>query len=240
MPIGYLSLVAVLLASGVVVVLIRSHRLESELKRYKNQVSSLQKRICTERKCYCISSQTKNILDQTSSLRQSALKYLEARCERDSTLTASSYVYDNDSFTNNVQAIKKCYSTIEKTNNIDILCEQKRIADSLYEWFAQSTERNNAFYYLFSHDIEEEIKRFGSHFNNMICRMTRLCFINYKIKYEKLILDKAKHNVTQKALVDLDTLREFVDMKADNYIECFNSIDDVNHKIKEMCFIDIQ
>lgn len=29
-------------------------------------------------------------------------------------------------------------------------------------------------------------------------------------------------------------------MKADNYIECFNSIDDVNHKIKEMCFIDIQ
>lgn len=44
MPIGYLSLVAVLLASGVVVVLIRSHRLESELKRYKNQVSSLQKK----------------------------------------------------------------------------------------------------------------------------------------------------------------------------------------------------
>lgn len=81
MPIGYLSLVAVLLASGVIVVLIRSHRLESELKDIKPSFV-LTKRICAERKCYCISSQTKNILDQTSSLRQAALKYLEARCER--------------------------------------------------------------------------------------------------------------------------------------------------------------
>ena len=130
--------------------------------------------------------------------------------------------------------LTKYNHTLETAKLPEILSSCENNIKQLLEWFVlQENEYPNATWLLVG-GASNMIKKVENRYNEMLLRLAKENFDSYRIKMLEFITEDVKTEHTEIIFSWIDELRGWIDTKAENQQECFNSLNEIHYQVEEI------
>jgi hypothetical protein len=197
------------------------YSLKSSLDIHKKQVQSISD---YNAKLESMNRQKENLISSQKKILQ----------QKENLLMQEKYIEKTYAVDRNIILLEKCNKIMAKTKDINILQAEYESGLEVIRWFIKEEALFPEAPYLLKYGSERFLDDFRDQFNDAIIRITSNHLIKYKQKFYELYTSKARQAHTQRMFIELDTLREMIDIQAHNFQSTFEALKEYHDQVENM------
>lgn len=130
--------------------------------------------------------------------------------------------------------LRKYNTQMESATTPEILSNSKGIIDLHVLWFVEQEELYPNAPWLMVGGANNMLDRVRCRYNELLYGLAESEFNRYKIVIQQFVTNNARTKETEVIFSEIENLRGFVDTTASNYVECFDSLNNLHSQIEDL------
>jgi len=135
---------------------------------------------------------------------------------------------------NRLKYIKFENENMERRQTPEIVSNCKNNIEEHLSWFVEQEKEYPSAHWLIVGGAEKMIIKLKNRHNELLYLICKDSFDRYKITIKEVFTESAKDELTVNMLQGIENIRLFIDTKAENSKECFDSLKDIHFQVEEL------